>query len=494
MFRPASRCLASRCLASRCLAALLAASACFAGPVAHADPVSYHYASVDGLRLFYREAGDRAKPTLLLLHGFPSSSHEFRDLMPLLAGQFHVIAPDYPGMGYSEAPPAERFAPSFDKLTSVIEHFVASLGEPHLIVYMTDFGGPVGMRLALHHPDWIDGLVFQNAVISEDGVDPARRRRDAAITGEATEAKRALAESHVSLATALLLYRHGAREPDALNPDAWTNDAAALANPDSRRIMTDLQLDIPNNVAAFPAWQAWLREHQPRTLVVWGRNDPIFVPAGAEAIRREVPDAAIHYYDTGHFALEEDHDDIARQIGGFFAPVHVRGRIESVEGATVTVRTREGATQVLKLDARTRLAAVKPYDRAQIEPGSYVGAAAVPSGAGLGALEVMVYREERRGTGEGHYAWDLAPGSSMTGATVTAVTAEPGGRDLDLRYGSETLRVHVPDSTPVVTYAPAGREDLVPGAYLFAVAAPGDHGQWRAGAISVEKDGVKPPL
>jgi pimeloyl-ACP methyl ester carboxylesterase len=132
-----------------------------------------------------------------------------------------------------------------------------------------------------------------------------------------------LAESHVSLATALLLYQHGARNPAGLNPDAWTNDAVALANPDSRRIMVDLQLDIPNNVASFPVWQAYLRTNRPPTLVVWGKNDPIFLPAGAEAVRQEVPDAAVRYYDTGHFALEEDHVDIARQINKFFTRVHV---------------------------------------------------------------------------------------------------------------------------------------------------------------------------
>jgi pimeloyl-ACP methyl ester carboxylesterase len=309
--------------------ALIASVFTFACAVAQAEDVSYRYATIDGLKVFYREAGEKSKPTILLLHGFPSSSHEFRDLIPLLSRNFHVLAPDYPGMGYSEAPSADKFTPTFANVSTIIEKFVQNFGDPHLILYMTDFGGPVGMHMAVRHPDWISGLVFQNAIISEAGVDPARRKRDEAITGEATPEKRALAESHVSLATALLLYQHGARNPAELNPDAWTNDAVALANPDSRRIMIDLQLDIPNNVASFPVWQAYLHTNRPPTLVVWGKNDPIFLPAGAEAVRQEVPNAEVHYYDTGHFALEEDHVDIARQINKFFAPARVKGHIGS---------------------------------------------------------------------------------------------------------------------------------------------------------------------
>jgi len=461
---------------------------------AHAADVSYHYATVDGIKIFYREAGEKSKPTLLLLHGFPSSSHEFRDLIPLLSDNFHVVAPDYPGMGYSDAPPADKFTPTFDNVTAVIEKLVVSLGDPHLIVYMTDFGGPVGMRMAVHHPDWISGLIFQNAIVSVAGVDPSRRKRDEAISGEITPEKRALAESHVSLTTALLLYQHGARNPAALNPDAWTNDAVALANPDSRRIMTDLQLDIPSNVASFPAWQAYLRTYQPRTLVVWGKNDPIFLPAGAEAVKQEVPDASVHYYDTGHFALEEDHIDIARQINQFFASTHVRGQIESVDGRELTVLTREGAHMKLALGDRTRFAAVKPFDVASIKPGTYIGAAGMATGSGVQAIEVMIFREERRGTGEGHYDWDLAPGSTMTGATVTSVTEKPDARELNVSYGDKTLTVSVPNSAPVVTFAPAAFADLKPGAAVFAVVVPSDHGQMSAVSVVVEKNGVKPPM
>ncbi|MFP3554145.1 alpha/beta hydrolase [Paraburkholderia sp. SIMBA_049] len=474
--------------------ALTASVLALSGTGARAAEVSYKYVSVDGIKIFYREAGDRSKPTLLLLHGFPSSSHEFRDLIPLISQNFHVVAPDYPGMGFSDTPPADRFTPTFDNVTALIEKFVVSFGDPHLIVYMTDFGGPVGMRMAVHHPDWIAGLIFQNAIVSVAGIDPARRRRDEAISGEITPEKRALAESHVSLATALLLYQHGTRNPEALNPDAWTNDAVALANPDSRRIMTDLQLNIPSNVASFPAWQAYLRTHQPRTLVVWGKNDPIFLPAGAEAVKQEVPDASVHYYDTGHFALEEDHVDIARQINQYFASTHVRGQVESVGGREFTVLTREGAHMKLALEDRTRFAAVKPFDAATIRPGTYVGAAGIETASGVQAMEVMIFREERRGTGEGHYDWDLTPKSTMTGATVTSVTEKPDARDLSVSYGDKTLTISVPTSAPVVTFAPAAFADLKHGAAVFAVVAPSDHGQLSAASVVVEKDGVKPPM
>lgn len=292
----------------------------FTGANVWAAEVSYRYATVGEIKIFYREAGDPGKPTILLLHGFPSSSHQFRDLIPLLSANFHVVAPDYPGMGHSEAPPADRFTPTFDDLTKVMTEFVEKLGDRHLIVYMTDFGGPVGMRMAVSHPDWIAGLVFQNANISLDGVDPARLKRNQENAAGITPARRAEAAAHVSMATALRLYKDGTRNPDALNPDAWTNDEPALLDPESRRIMIDLQLDTPANIALFPVWQDYLRTRRPKTLVVWGKGDRFFLPAGADAIKKLVPAAEVHNYDTGHFALEEDHVDIAKQINRFFAP------------------------------------------------------------------------------------------------------------------------------------------------------------------------------
>lgn len=292
------------------------ASLLFAACAHAALPIAYKSTTVDGIRIFYREAGDPGKPTLLLLHGFPASSHMFRELIPQLSGSFHLIAPDYPGAGYSEAPPADRFTPSFDKLAELMEKFVLQQSvNPHLIVYMQDFGGPVGMRLAVKHPGWIDGLIVQNSPVSLSGWNQAYLK---GVQGGLTAEKRAATLSRVTPATAQYFFQQGARQPEALNPDAWTVHAAALSNPEGKRIMAELLLDIPANLAQYAAWQAWLREHQPKTLVAWGSRDPIFAPAGATDLRQLVPAADIHLYDTGHFALEEDGADIAAQILRFF--------------------------------------------------------------------------------------------------------------------------------------------------------------------------------
>jgi pimeloyl-ACP methyl ester carboxylesterase len=467
-----------------------------------AAEVAYKYATVDDIKIFYREAGDPAKPTILLLHGFPSSSHQFRDLIPLLSDNFHVVAPDYPGMGYSEAPSADKFTPTFDNLTNIMTDFVQSVAGKHLIVYMTDFGGPVGMRMAVAHPDWVTGLVFQNANISLDGVDPARIKRNEQNATAISPARQAEAEAHVSMATALLLYKQGTRHPDALNPDAWTNDEHAILDPQSRRIMTQLQLDTPANIALFPVWQEYMRTRQPNSLVVWGRGDRFFLRAGADAIKKLVPAAEVHNYDTGHFALEEDHVDIAKQINRFFAPsiaqatvqVRVRGRIESIDGSVISVLSREGQHVQLAYDPGTRLSAVRPVDASVIKPGTYVGAAGTPVSGGVKALELMVFRDERRGTGEGHQEWDLVPGSSMTNATVTAVTSVGNGRDLALTYQGISINVMLPDNVPIVTFAPADASDLKVGAAVFAVTAPAAGGRLFATSLVIEKNGVKPPM
>ena len=487
-----------RMLASIAVAALLAS----AEVGAHAAEVSYKYATVVDIKIFYREAGDPGKPTILLLHGFPSSSHQFRDLIPLLSDNFHVVAPDYPGMGYSEAPAADKFTPTFDDLTKVMTEFVENLGDKHLVIYMTDFGGPVGMRMAVSHPDWISGLVFQNANISLDGVDPARLKRNQENAEAITPARRAEAEAHVSMATALSLYKQGTRNPAALNPDAWTNDEHALRDPEARRIMTDLQLDTPANIALFPVWQDYMRTRQPKSLVVWGKGDRFFLPAGADAIKKLVPATEVHNYDTGHFALEEDHVDIAKQINRFFVPVvaqqaaqvRVRGQIEAIDGSVVSVLTREGQHLQLALDPATRYSAVRPVDADAIKPGTYIGAAGTATADGVKALELMVYREERRGIGEGRHDWDLVPGSSMTNATVSAVTPIEGGRDLELTYPGHSLKLTLPDDAPIVTFAPADASDLKVGVAIFAVAAPAADGRLRAASVSIEKDGVKPPM
>jgi pimeloyl-ACP methyl ester carboxylesterase len=286
---------------------------------ASASMTYYKYANVDGLKIFYREAGDPKQPTILLLHGFPTSSHMFRDLIPLLSDRFHVLAPDYPGMGYSDAPPVDKFIATFDSVADVTEKLLQQLGQTRVVIYMQDFGGPVGMRLAVRHPDWIEGLIFQNTPISFDGWNPDRLKAAQALAAPVAPEKRAEAEGRVTVERAMFLYQEGARNPTALNPDAWVNDAYAIGKSENKRIMADLILDIPSSFRRYPEWQEYLRSRQPRTLVVWGRRDPVFEPAGAEAIRRAVPTADVIYYDTGHFALEEDGAPIAREITRVFA-------------------------------------------------------------------------------------------------------------------------------------------------------------------------------
>ena len=287
--------------------------------VARADPVQYRYATVDGIRIFYREAGNPRSPTILLLHGFPSSSFMFRDLIPLLSGQFHLVAPDYPGMGYSEAPPATQFTPTFDNLAAIIDDFTVQLHLSRSILYMQDFGGPVGMRLALKHPDRVIGLIIQNSPVSLDGWNPVRLKAVQALAGPVNDEKRAAVAARVVEATAIQLHQAGAAHPERLDPDSWADDAFALSDPDKRRIMTDLQLDIPSNLSAYPAWQDYIRTRMPKTLVVWGQNDPIFGAAGAETVKTLNPAAEIHLYNTGHFALNEESTDIAARIRRFFA-------------------------------------------------------------------------------------------------------------------------------------------------------------------------------
>jgi pimeloyl-ACP methyl ester carboxylesterase len=286
---------------------------------AEATAIRYRHATVDNIDIFYREAGNPDAPTLLLLHGFPSSSAMFRDLIPLLADRFHLVAPDYPGMGASEAPAADKFKPTFDNLATVMTDFAAMLNLSHYILYMQDFGGPVGMRMAVRNPERVDGLIIQNTPVSLDGWDARRLAAiQAGAVGPMTPEKRAAAASRVVQATSNLLHQYGAAHPEQLNPDSWVVDAYALNDPDKRRIMTDLQLDIPSSLALYPVWQEYLRSRQPRTLVVWGRNDPIFSPTGGDVIKTLIPAADVRYYNTGHFALEENGADIAGEIRRYF--------------------------------------------------------------------------------------------------------------------------------------------------------------------------------
>jgi len=278
--------------------------------------VFYRTVKVDGLSIFYREASRPEAPTLLLLHGFPSSSRMYEPLLARLSGRFHLVAPDYPGFGHSDAPAAKDFAYTFDHLAEVIQHFTDLLGLKRYTLYLQDYGGPVGFRLALAHPERVQALIIQNAVAHEDGLGPLwEKRREFWANRALNEA--ALRENLMSLAAAR--QRHVGSSPNAENydPDLWSDEFAFLSRPGEVDIQSDLFYDYRTNVASYPAWQAWLKQNQPATLVVWGRYDPSFQVAEADAYRRDLPKAEIHVLDAGHFALDEKADEIADLIGAF---------------------------------------------------------------------------------------------------------------------------------------------------------------------------------
>lgn len=272
---------------------------------------------VDDLSVFYREAGDPGDPTILLLHGFPSSSHMFRDLIPALAGDFHLVAPDYPGFGYSDAPPPDEFAYSFDHLAGVVEHFTDALGLERYSLYMMDYGGPIGFRLATRHPERIEALLVQNANAYEAGVTDLFRETIGPLWEGRTSAKEKPVLDLFTLDGTRFQYTEGTRDPESLNPDAWTHDQFGLDREGMGLIQLELQADYGSNLARYPEWQAYLREHQPPTLVVWGTGDPLFGPDGARAYERDLDTVEVHLLDTGHFALEEDGDVIADHIRRF---------------------------------------------------------------------------------------------------------------------------------------------------------------------------------
>jgi len=271
-------------------------------------------ADVAGLRLFYREAGDSSKPTIVLLHGFPSSSYQFHDLIPLLADRFHVIAPDYPGMGYSEAPDPTVLRPSFDDVATVIDAFIAQRVPGPLVLYLHDIGGPIGMRIAKAHPEGIAGLIFQNFTISVEGWNPERLKVYERLGGLETPEKLAETEQFATVERDMFLHTKGARQPDALNPDNWAIDAYAFSIAANRVFMSRLFMNLTTNIQYYSEWTAYLKDRKPKTLVVWGRNDPLIVPAAAEFVKQVLPAAELRYYDGGHFVLDEYVEAIADAI------------------------------------------------------------------------------------------------------------------------------------------------------------------------------------
>ncbi|MCS0496457.1 alpha/beta hydrolase [Ancylobacter sp. MQZ15Z-1] len=275
----------------------------------------YRSVDVDGFEVFYREAGDRANPTVLLLHGFPSSSHMFRDLIPLLADRFHLVAPDLPGFGRSALPPREAFAYTFDNLAKVTGRFTEVIGLDRYALYVFDYGAPTGFRLALAHPERITAIITQNGNAYEEGLsngwNPIER-----YWRDPSDANRQALRGLLTPESIRWQYEHGA-DTTRVSPDGYSLDAWYTGRPGVHEIQLDLFLDYASNVALYPTFQAYFREHQPKLLAVWGRHDPFFLPAGAEAYRRDIPGADIRLLDTGHFALETHAREIADAIFAF---------------------------------------------------------------------------------------------------------------------------------------------------------------------------------
>lgn len=279
----------------------------------------YRTVQVDGLDIFYREAGPKDAPTILLLHGFPTSSHMFRDLIPLLADRYHVLAPDYPGFGYSAAPSVAQFSYTFDRLADVMEHFTDTIGLQSYALYLQDYGGPVGFRLATRHPDRVTALIVQNANAYTEGVtDLFQNVVLRAWTERTAETERAV-RSMFELPATQRQYLEGAEDPALVNPDGWQLAHWGMERPGNKDIQFALQANYGSNVERYDEWHAYFREHQPPTLVVWGKGDFIFAEPGAEAYRQDLPKAEIHVLNAGHFALETKADAIGALIQSFLA-------------------------------------------------------------------------------------------------------------------------------------------------------------------------------
>lgn len=272
--------------------------------------VRFNTVDVDGLKVFYREAGNQAGPTVLLLHGFPSASHMFRDLIPQLVDRYHVVAPDLPGFGMTERPARDKFAYTFENFAHVVDRFTEVLGLKKFALYVFDYGAPVGFRLAVKHPERITAIVTQNGNTYLEGVSEAFAPVQV-YWKEPTQTNRDALRGFLAPQTTLFQYTHGVADPSLVSPDGRNLDDFYLARPGNDEVQLDLLLDYQTNVELYGTIQAYLREHRPPVLAVWGKNDPFFIPAGAEAFKRDVPAADIRFVDSGHFALETH----AREIG-----------------------------------------------------------------------------------------------------------------------------------------------------------------------------------
>jgi len=280
--------------------------------------ITYRRANIAGNQIFYREAGSKANPTLLLLHGFPTSSHMFRDLIPAVAANSHVIAPDLPGFGFSDAPDRTQFRYTFENLAKVIGQFTEVIGLDRFAIYIFDYGAPVGLRLALARPEKITAIISQNGNAYEEGLsegwDPIQK-----YWREPNAENRAALRNFLTPEATKWQYTHGVVDESLVAPESYTLDSALLARPGNDEIQLDLFLDYASNVALYPKFQEYFRTKRPPLLAVWGKNDPFFLPPGAEAFKRDIPGAEVHFYNTGHFALETHYREIGDAILDFLA-------------------------------------------------------------------------------------------------------------------------------------------------------------------------------
>jgi pimeloyl-ACP methyl ester carboxylesterase len=278
--------------------------------------IRYRTAEADGFKVFYREAGNTTAPKLLLLHGFPSAGHMFRDLIPMLADRFHMVAPDLPGFGQSDMPPRDKFSYTFDNVAGVIERFTEVIGFDRFAVYVFDYGAPTGFRLAIRHPERITAIISQNGNAYEEGLSdgwiPIR-----AYWEDPSEKKRNALRAFLKPETTIWQYTHGVADTSLVSPDGYSLDNFYLARPGADDVQLDLFGDYKSNVAMYPQFQAYFRKHKPPFLAAWGKNDPFFLPAGAEAFKRDIPHADVRFFDTGHFALETHCQEIATSIRDF---------------------------------------------------------------------------------------------------------------------------------------------------------------------------------
>lgn len=283
----------------------------------HNTRTLYKTIVVDDLSIFYREAGDPSNPKLVLLHGFPASSHQYRNLISVLADRFHVVAPDYPGFGNSDLASPDEFKYTFDRLSEIMEDFLKAIGFTHFGLYMQDYGGPVGFRIITRHPEWLEWLIIQNSNAYEIGFTSAWDGLRALWKNRTSETEAPL-YGFLQLDTIRQIYLYGHKNPDAINPDNWNMDFRFMERPNTHQVQMDLFYDYRTNVALYPKWQKYLRENQPKSLIFWGQNDMFFTQEGGDAYLKDLPNAEMHRLDSGHFAVEDCLGEITSNIRRFY--------------------------------------------------------------------------------------------------------------------------------------------------------------------------------